>query len=313
MHLRWDWLAPVAAIPYVPALGPVAPAAFSAGIFRAVADASRDGRFLPYDKDRRWSATKNEHVLTADIIHQPGLTIIPTLATWPRPAIKIHIYSAARPDLCEVAAYSQRLNSASVTARRVMIWFQTEPRGAATRLMLKTFTPYEPPPGRPVTTLADSPHADTFAAFTAAMSNEGFAFLHQRITAGHDDGPILVTTTGNRIVGALGPLSTITDPLGGRQQPPQYFAVLPEYRSQGHGRALWRASMTWGTANDASYKLVQAATGSPAEKLYLSEGLTTLDFTYTAPPPTPATTTHDPRLIPPPTPQPHGPRPTTTH
>lgn len=56
-------------------------------------------------------------------------------------------------------------------------------------------------------------------------------------------------------------------------QPPQYFAVHPAHRGRGHGRALWRASMAWGRANGAAYKILQAALGSPAEQLYLSEGL----------------------------------------
>ncbi len=61
----------------------------------------------------------------------------------------------------------------------------------------------------------------------------------------------------------------------------QYFSVLPARRGRGHGRALWRASMSWGQANGAAYKILQAPTGTPAEQLYLSEGLQTLGFIRT--------------------------------
>lgn len=45
-----------------------------------------------------------------------------------------------------------------------------------------------------------------------------------------------------------------------------------------NGRALWRAAMTWGAENGAEYKVLQAASGSAAESLYLSEDLSTLGF-----------------------------------
>ncbi len=40
--------------------------------------------------------------------------------------------------------------------------------------------------------------------------------------------------------------------------------------------------MSWGYANGAAYKILQAAPGSPAEQLYLSECLQTLGFICTA-------------------------------
>ena len=107
---------------------------------------------------------------------------------------------------------------------------------------------------------------------------DGFAVLHQRIEAGLRDGPILVTVDDRRIVGAIGPMGTLLDAAGTRTQPPQYFAVHPDYRSRGHGRALWRAAMAWGADNGAECKVLQAASGSAAERRYVSEGLFTLGF-----------------------------------
>jgi hypothetical protein len=37
---------------------------------------------------------------------------------------------------------------------------------------------------------------------------------------------------------------------------------------------------TWGEANGAACKVLQAFHGSPAERLYLSEGLNTLGFVF---------------------------------
>jgi GNAT superfamily N-acetyltransferase len=64
-------------------------------------------------------------------------------------------------------------------------------------------------------------------------------------------------------------------------QLPQYFAVHPRYRRGGHGRALWRAAMAWGSENGAKYQVLQAASGSAAERFYISEGLSTLGFVCT--------------------------------
>jgi GNAT superfamily N-acetyltransferase len=73
-------------------------------------------------------------------------------------------------------------------------------------------------------------------------------------------------------------MSTLLDSTGTRMQPPQYFAVHPNYRRRGHGRALWRAAMAWGADNGAQYKVLQAAAGSASERLYMSEGMFTLGF-----------------------------------
>ena len=118
--------------------------------------------------------------------------------------------------------------------------------------------------------------------FTRSVALEGFTFLHQRMLAGQADGPVLVVVDDDRIVGAIGPLGTLPDAKGALTQPPQYFAVHPDYRGRGHGRTLWRAAMAWGRVSGAAYKVLQAASGSPAERLYLSEGLETLGFVYSA-------------------------------
>ncbi|MGQ0779116.1 MAG: GNAT family N-acetyltransferase [Pseudonocardiales bacterium] len=144
--------------------------------------------------------------------------------------------------------------------------------------MLKTFADQDKRHCGGVMNLEDCDVADTFLAFAEQLGADGFAFLYQRIKDRLSDGPILVAVDDQRIVGAIGPLGILLDATGTPTQPPQYFAVHPHYRNRGHGRALWRAAMAWGAENGVKYKVLQAASGSAAELLYLSEGLSTLGF-----------------------------------
>lgn len=275
VRFRWDWLHPVVNVPYVPTLGPVRPAALSAELFTAVANIAGTGHFLPHDKDRRWSSTKDERIITEGIVHEPGLTVIPTLTTQRPRLAKVYYYGTSTPRLRELAEWARaRL---AVAASQV-IWCQGSSHGTNTRLMCKTFCDQDLRDRGQIVALDECGVADTFPSFAAQLTEEGFAFLYQRIRAGLSDGPILVAVDDGRIVGAVGPLGTLLDPTRARIQPPAYFAVHPEYRCRGHGRALWRAAMAWGAEHGAEYKLLQAASGSPSERFYLSEGLSTLGF-----------------------------------
>ncbi|MGH3932302.1 MAG: GNAT family N-acetyltransferase, partial [Pseudonocardiaceae bacterium] len=236
------------------------------------------GRFLPYDKDRRWSSTKDERILVEGIIHEPRRTVIPTLSTRGYGLVKIYYYGDSAPRLSEATEWSRAWCATSGAAAGRVIWFAHTPEGTRTRLMLKTFSDQDKRPCGPVMDLRDCDVADTFPAFAEQLAADGFAFLYQRIKAGLPDGPILVTVEDRRIVGAIGPLTILLDATGTPTQPPHYFAVHPDYRHRGHGRALWRAAMAWGAQHGAKYKILQAATGSAAELLYLSEGMSTLGF-----------------------------------
>jgi hypothetical protein len=75
MRLLWDWLHPVIQVPYVPTIGPVHPDALTPGLFDDVLRVAGSGMFLPYDKDQRWTTTKDETVLPEHIEHtQPAVT-----------------------------------------------------------------------------------------------------------------------------------------------------------------------------------------------------------------------------------------------
>ncbi|WP_433242431.1 GNAT family N-acetyltransferase [Actinomadura nitritigenes] len=279
MRFRWDWLSPVVSAPWIPTLGVVGPNCVSEDLFNAVLDVAGTKRHLPYDKDRRWSDTKDEQVILPEVIHAPGKTMIPAVSFRGHGLIKIYCYGTPADDT-DNADWARKL-TATYGARggARLLWCDDLPQGAKGRLMLKTLTAADAPGVDGVVELADCPHADSFPAF-AAEANEaeegGFAFLQRRLEQGVDDGPVFVAVEDARIVGAIGPLSTMLDAASTRHQPPQYFTVLPRFRGRGHGRRLWRASMAWGFRAGARYKVLQAASGSAAEALYLSEGMTTL-------------------------------------
>ncbi|MER5735022.1 MULTISPECIES: GNAT family N-acetyltransferase [unclassified Streptomyces] len=285
MFFRWDWLRPVLTAPIVPTLGPVHPDALSVGLFEDVLRAAETGDFLPYDKDRRWGGEKDEKVLREDVVHQREHTLIPTLSRRGRGSAKVFAYGLRDSVVEEAAELAAKLASVhDVVSARVVRPLgpeTTHPRG--TRIQLKDFAVGPcPDPGGPVRPVTAWPAAvhKTFAPFAEAMAGDGLAFLHTQWEAGRC-GPILAAAIEDRIVGAIGPMEVLPDAIGRPQLMPQYFAVLPEARGRGLGRALWRTAMHWGQAHDAAYQLLQTEVDGPSDRLCQAEGLTSLGFTHT--------------------------------
>ncbi|MEN8649611.1 GNAT family N-acetyltransferase [Streptomyces sp. 21So2-11] len=288
MRFEWDWLQPVMPVPYVPTLGPVHPDALAAGLFSDVLDVAGTGRFLPYDKDQRWADRKDETVLPNGIVHTRHQTLIPTWSQRGAGSFTVYVYG---PDPDGQAAETVAKLAADHGAGRArVVTFHgpdtTPPPGTAhTRVQLRVFgrpSPADQPgPVRPVDGLP-GPARATFAGFADRLTDDGFAFLHRQMQAGAV-GPVLAVTDGGRVVGAIGPMETMTDSTGASRLLPQYFGVLPEHRGHGYGRTLWRAAMHWGTTHGAAYQLLQTETGGASDRLCQAEGLRSLGFVQTVP------------------------------
>ncbi|MFD7428992.1 GNAT family N-acetyltransferase [Streptomyces sp. NPDC059814] len=288
MFFRWDWLRPVLTAPIVPTLGPVHPHVLTVDLFEDTLRAAVTGRsFLHYDKDRRWSTEKDETVLCDDVVHQPGHTLMPTLTRRGRGTVKVFAYGHHGSVVDEAGELAVKL-AAVHDAMKAQVVRPLGPETAfprGTRIQLKDFTACPCPDlGGPVRPMPDWPAAvqNTFASFAAAMTADGLAFLHAHMQTGRC-GPVLAAAVEGQIVGAIGPMEVRTDAIGCPQLMPQYFAVLPEARGQGLGRALWRAAMHWGQSHGAAYQLLQTEVGGPSDRLCQAEGLTSLGFSHTTP------------------------------
>lgn len=288
MFFRWDWLRPQLTAPLVPTLGPVHPDVLTAELFEDTLRASVTGEFLHYDKDRRWGGEKDERILGADVVHRAELTLVPTLTPRGRGTVKVFAYGLRDSVVDEAAELAAKLASVHDVARARVVRplgpDTAHPRG--TRIQLKDFTAAAaacPAPDGTVRPVTDWPAAvqKTFAPFAEVVAADGLAFLHARMQAGLC-GPVLAAAVEDRVVGAIGPMEIRPDAVERPQLMPQYFAVLPEIRGQGLGRALWRAAMHWGRSHGAAYQLLQTEVGGPSDRLCQAEGLTSLGFTHTA-------------------------------
>lgn len=282
MRLTWDWLLPVMRVPYVPTIGPVHPDAISPHLFADIVRVAGTGTFLPYDKDQRWAERKDETVLPDAIEHTSVHTLIPTLARRGNGVLTIYSYGPGHDKAANLAT-KLAADHATATARVIAFRGPDEdpPAGTATtRVQLREFhqSPPEDEDGRvqPVHGLP-TPVQAAFAAFADRLTSDGFAFLHRQMQA-DTVGPVLAVTEAERVVGAIGPMETMTDSVGRTRLLPQYFGVLPEHRGRGYGRALWRAAMAWGAAHGADYQLLQTEKGGASDRLCQAEGLRSLGF-----------------------------------
>ncbi|MFE2603579.1 GNAT family N-acetyltransferase [Streptomyces mirabilis] len=284
MRFHWGWIEPVMPVPYVPTLGPVRREDPLPGLFEAVVEVAGTGRFLPYDKDRRWSDTKAEHVLVDAIEHDHRQTLVPTLVERGAGVVKVHVYGLAPDSLSAGADLARKLASVHGAAKARVVWFlgpdqpEAFAQGVGTRVQLKDFNdgPGQAP-GVLVHEDKQIPEEAGFGAFAEQMAADGFAFLHEQMRAG-TVGPVLTVLHDGRVAGAIGPMETLADASGAARLLPQYFGVLPQYRGCGYGRALWRAAMRWGHQHGAAYQLLQTEVGGASDRLCAAEELTSLGF-----------------------------------
>ncbi|RPF30376.1 GNAT family N-acetyltransferase [Streptomyces sp. TLI_185] len=285
MRFRWDWLRPVVLAPYVPTIGPVHPSVLTEDLFTdTLIAASTERWFLRYDKDIRWSETKDEVVLVEDIVHRPGETLIPTLSQRGNGLVKVHLYGIEPESVAAATELAQKLAAEHGAAKARIVRFlgPEAPDGRGTRIQLQDFrTAVCPAPDGPVRPFHEWPAdvRETFASFADDLAADGFAFLYHQMQAG-TVGPVLTAVLDGKVAGAIGPMEIRPDAIGTPQLMPQYFGVLPGHRGQGLGRQLWRAAMYWGQVNGAAYQLLQTEVGGPSDRLCHSEGLRSLGFTY---------------------------------
>ncbi|MEW2128740.1 GNAT family N-acetyltransferase [Streptomyces sp. NPDC007259] len=287
MLFRWDWLRPVLTAPVVPTLGPVHPHALTVDLFEAtLVAAATDRHFLPYDKDRRWGTKKQEAVLPEDVVHHPDYTLIPTLWTRGRGAVKVFAYGHRTDVLDQAAELAVKLAAVHGvgTARVVRPLGPETSRPCGVRIQLQDFTARHCPASvGPVRRLDDWPAhiRGTFTTFAQTMAGDGFVFLDRQMKA-KECGTVFVAVLEGHVAGAIGPMEIRPDPTGVAQLMPQYFAVHPKARGHGLGRHLWRAAMHWGQTHGATYQLLQTEVGGASDHLCRTEGLTTLGFVHTS-------------------------------
>jgi GNAT superfamily N-acetyltransferase len=278
----------VVTAPYVPTIGPVHPSVLTDDLFADILRTAGGRRFLPYDKDLRWSDAKEECVLVGDVTHRPGETLIPTLLERGTGTIKVYTYGVEPRSRIAAAELAAKLCAAHGAGKARVVRFLGPEYGTrfaqGTRIQLRDFSAAPCSAAGPAisafTDLPDPMRRD-FGDFAARMADDGFAFLHSRMQAGAV-GPVLVATEDRQVVGAIGPMEIRPDAIGQPQLMPQYFGVLPEFRGRGLGRALWRGATSWGQDHGAVYQLLQTEVGGASDTLCQAEGLKSLGFVVTA-------------------------------
>ncbi|WP_393073130.1 GNAT family N-acetyltransferase [Streptomyces sp. LN704] len=281
MRFRWDWVEPVMPLPYVPTLGPVHPGSPLPDLFAAVVKAAGTDRFLPHDKDRRWSDRKTEQVLVEAIQHDRRRTLVPTLLDRGARTVRVHAYTSDPESLAAASGLARQLAHVHGTVRARVVSFLApgqpdELAQGGIRVQLTDFTAGPgPASGLPVQECHQLSAEAGFGEFASAMAANGFAFLHERMQAGKT-GPVLTVVHEGRVAGAIGPMETMPDAAGTVRLLPQYFGVLPHYRGRGYGQALWRAAMQWGHEHGAAYQILQTQVGGASDHLCAAEGLASL-------------------------------------
>lgn len=268
-------------VPYVPTLGPVHPGSPFPDLFDAVVEAAGTDRFLPHDKDRRWSDRKSEQVLVDAIQHHQRQTLVPTLVDRGARTVRVHAYTSVPESLAAASDLARHLAHVHGAARARVVSFLApgqpdELAQGGVRVQLRDLTAGPGPvPGIPVQDSRQSPAGAGFGVFAAAMAADGFAFLHERMRAGKT-GPVLTVVHEGQVAGVIGPMETMPDATGTLRLLPQYFGVLPQYRGRGCGRALWRAAMHWGHEHGAAYQILQTEVDAASDRLCVAEGLASL-------------------------------------
>lgn len=135
MLLRADWLAEVFTTPYIPTLGPMHPAADPATLFEAVFSVAGTGRFLPYDKGRRWSDRKDESVLLEHTQQRPDLLLIATIIPRGTGRITVYQYGTDPGQRC-AHELARKLAAEYGTETATVVWFDSDHQPDSTTILI---------------------------------------------------------------------------------------------------------------------------------------------------------------------------------
>jgi len=270
-------------VPYLPLLGPVHPEclddALVADVFRI---GSTDG-LLPYDKDRRWYATKPAMILVETIARTPGGMIIPVV-TRQKQRVRLLCYGTVAPDaLVEcVAVINKQIPNYQISVVNFAATATAAVADAATIIFLKRFTTGDVRPADPGVERIAAAEAGDLASLAADADNGGFGFLAREYGA-RKLGSTFVARDRGEVVAAVGPIDTMTDSAGRRFCLPPYVGVASKFRGRGLGTRVWAAAMAEAAAGGAAYLLLQAEAGQAAASFYERQGLEKLGAVITRP------------------------------
>lgn len=268
-------------VPYLPLLGPVHPDCLDEPLLADVFRIGASDGLLPYDKDRRWYATKPERILAETIFRKSTGIIIP-LINRDKARLRLLCYGVVASD--DLDQYAAAIITSYPDFHVTVTSFVPAAAAGETAaiIFLKSFTPSDVQPADPSVERVGAADTSDLASLAADEENGGFRFLAREYGA-RALGPTFVIHDHGEVVAAVGPIDTMMDSAGRRFCLPPYVGVASKFRGRGLGTLVWTAAMAEAAAAGATYLLLQAEAGQAAVEFYERQGLVKLGTVITRP------------------------------
>lgn len=228
--------------PYLPTLGPVHPDCIGTPLLEDIESVRGSHQPLPYDKDIRWSAVKQEVLI--GWYASDGCAYALT-----KKGQNNHAYLYG-------TATRQLLNELRAKAARI-VHFTPGLGGAQLTIFVQEFASshqHEADPHiRPLSALNDAQRA-SIAKLYAEPANAGFKVIDTSDALE----PFLMYVVGDEVLGGIGPFTVLPDKNGTPMLLPHYFGVHSDHRKQGIGTTLWRAHAAFAAQLGVQYMLFQS-------------------------------------------------------
>lgn len=263
---------------YMPTIGPV----FTHGksvrtILNDLLEISGTGKILPYDKDRRWITGKSEHIVIREIKIGENWIAIPTEET-EYGKRKIFVFGTETIETKNAIYRMSRACPSGNTKvyRNIDADENISDSDIVYNVFLKKFSGREN--GERSEKIKLYTDLDEQTALTLDKLGDddelgGLKHIHREyFMKGKLLPPVVCYVEYGKIVGAIGPISTMVDPYGKNFMPPPYFGVTKKSRRQGIGRTMWHVAMQIAQKNCAEYLLLQADEKAPASGFYINQG-----------------------------------------